>query len=438
MEESLFGDVLSSRPLADRMRPEELEDVVGQDHLLGEGAPLRRMIDSGHLSSFILWGPPGCGKTTIARILARKSSLHFVALSAVFSGVADLRKAFEEAARRRDCGQGTLLFVDEIHRFNRAQQDGFLPYVENGTVTLVGATTENPSFELNGALLSRCKVFVLKSLDEAALEAIIHRSESVMKRELPVSPEGRTALLAFADGDGRYLINLLESVYTLAANGEILDADAVTKSLQQRSPAYDKDREGHYNLISALHKSLRGSDTDAALYWAARMIEGGEDPLYLLRRLARFAAEDVGLADPMALNLAVSAWDTYERLGSPEGDLAIAELIVFLGTAPKSNATYKAWGAACRAAREYGSLMPPAHILNAPTRLMKEIGYGTGYQYDHDTAEGFSGQDYFPEKMGRRVFYRPVERGFEREVGKRLAYWNKIREEKKYGNSGGK
>ena len=354
----------------------------------------------------------------------------------MFSGVADLRKAFDEAARRRENGEGTLLFVDEIHRFNRAQQDGFLPYVENGTVVLVGATTENPSFELNSALLSRCKVFILNPLDGKALEEILKRAEKVMERPLPVTPEGRARLLEFADGDGRYLINMIESIYALAGDGELLGPDEVTRSLQQRAPIYDKDREGHYNLISALHKSLRGSDTDAALYWAARMIQGGEDPLYLLRRLTRFAAEDVGLADPMALQLAIAAWDTYERLGSPEGELAIAELVIFLGTAPKSNATYTAWNRAMRCARESGSLTPPSHILNAPTKLMKEIGYGAGYQYDHDTPEGFSGQNYFPEKLGRRSFYKPVDRGFEREIARRLAYWEKLRAEKNSGSSG--
>ena len=432
----LFEPEAPERPLADRMRPETLEDVAGQEHLLGPGMPLRKMVDSGKMFSFILWGPPGCGKTTLARILAGRSSLHFAALSAVFSGVADLRKAFDEAARRREHGEGTLLFVDEIHRFNRAQQDGFLPYVEDGTVVLVGATTENPSFELNSALLSRCKVFVLKALRNDALEEIIKRSEKLMNRPLPVTPEGRARLIEFADGDGRYLINLLESIYALAGENEIMGPEEVAQSLQQRSPIYDKDREGHYNLISALHKSLRGSDTDAALYWAARMIQGGEDPLYLLRRLTRFAAEDVGLADPMALQLAISAWDTYERLGSPEGELAIAELIVFLGTAPKSNGVYKAWKSAVKAAKEFGSLTPPAHILNAPTKLMKEIGYGANYQYDHDTPEGFSGQNYFPEKMGRRSFYKPVERGFEREIARRLAYWEKLRNEKNNSSSG--
>ena len=392
---SAFAD----RPLADRLRPSALEDIMGQDHLLGEGGPLRLMADSGKMTSFILWGPPGCGKTTLARILATRTSMHFAALSAVFSGMADLRKAFDEAARRREYGHGTLLFVDEIHRFNRAQQDGFLPYVENGTVTLVGATTENPSFELNSALLSRCKVFVMHSLDAPALESIIERAETLLQRELPLAPEARATLIELADGDGRYLINLMESVFDLCKPDEMLGTDALLKIVQQRAPVYDKDREGHYNLISALHKSLRGSDTDAALYWAARMLEGGEDPLYLLRRLTRFAMEDISLADPAALQMAIAAWDTYERLGSPEGELAIAELIIYLGCAPKSNSAYTAWGAARKAAREYGSLMPPAHILNAPTKLMKELGYGKNYAYDHDAPDAFSGQNYFPDNL---------------------------------------
>lgn len=416
------------RPLADRMRPETLEDVVGQEELLGSDAPLRRMYDSGRLSSFILWGPPGCGKTTLARIIAQTGNLHFTALSAVFSGVADLRKAFAEAESRRRYGEGTLLFIDEIHRFNRAQQDGFLPYVENGTVVLVGATTENPSFELNSALLSRCKVFVLKPLDESALEKLILRAEKLEDRPLPVSAEARKTLIELADGDGRYFINLLETVYDLSRPGEVMDSAGVLKVVQKRAPMYDKDREGHYNLISALHKSLRGSDTDAALYWTARMLAGGEDPLYILRRLTRFAVEDVGLADPMAVQMAIAAWDTYERLGSPEGDLAISELVIFLGTAPKSNAVEMAHIQAGKAAKEFSSLTPPAHILNAPTRMMKDLGYGKGYQYDHDTPDCFSGQNYFPEKMGRKRFYHPAERGFEREIAKRLAYWDKLRE----------
>ena len=428
-DDSLFAANVS-RPLADRMRPHSLDEIVGQDHLLGEGAPLRRMIDSGRLASFILWGPPGCGKTTLARIMATKTQLHFVALSAVFSGIADLRKAFDEAKKRRVYGEGTLLFIDEIHRLNRAQQDGFLPYVENGTVVLVGATTENPSFELNSALLSRCKVFILNALDAEALGRIVTRAETLLGRPLPVTPEARAGLIELADGDGRYLINLLESVYDLTPAGVTLDAVSLLKLVQQRAPVYDKDREGHYNLISAVHKSLRGSDTDAALYWAARMLEGGEDPLYLLRRLTRFAMEDVSLADPQALPMALAAWDAYERLGSPEGDLAIAELVIYLGSAPKSNSAYAAWGKAREAAKAHGSLMPPPHILNAPTKLMEEAGYGKGYVYDHDTADGFSGQNYFPEKMDRRKFYDPPERGFEREIRKRLAYWERLRREK--------
>lgn len=430
-QNSLFADSMVTRPLADRMRPTAIEDIVGQDELLGEGAPLRRMIDSGKLSSFILWGPPGCGKTTLARILASRTNLRFTALSAVFSGVADLRKAFDDAAKYHQYGEGTLLFVDEIHRFNRAQQDGFLPFVENGTVVLVGATTENPSFELNSALLSRCKIFTLKPLSSSALEQLTARAENIMARPLPVTPDARQTLIDLADGDGRYFINLLETVYDLTGMNEILDPDALLKVVQRRAPIYDKDRDGHYNLISALHKSLRGSDTDAALYWAARMLESGEDPAYILRRLTRFASEDVGLADPNALSLAIAAWDSYDRLGSPEGELAIAELIIYLGTAPKSNAAETAWYAAKRAAKEFSSLTPPAHILNAPTKMMKDLGYGKGYIYDHDTPEGFSGQNYFPEAMGRKRFYRPVERGFEREISRRLAYWENLRSKKK-------
>ncbi len=412
--------------MADRLRPKSLDEVVGQDHLIGAGGPLGRMLAAGRVTSFILWGPPGCGKTTIARLLAERTSLHFEPLSAVFSGVADLRKVFDAARKRKETGQGTLLFVDEIHRFNRAQQDGFLPYVEDGTVVLVGATTENPSFELNGALLSRSQVLVLHRLDDTALETLIGRAEALIGHSLPLAADARAALKAMADGDGRYFLNLIEALSTLPPE-PVLDAVQLAEVVQKRAPAYDKDREGHYNLISALHKSLRGSDTDAALYWMARMLDGGEDPLYLLRRLARFAVEDIGLADPGALTQAIAAWDLYERLGSPEGELAIAQLVIYLGTAPKSNAAYKAFGASKRAAKQTGSLMPPMHILNAPTKMMKEMGYSKGYQYDHDTAEGFSGQTYFPDGMERQAFYNPPERGFEREIRKRLDYWAKLR-----------
>lgn len=417
------------RPLADRMRPQHLDEVVGQDHLIGPSGPLGRMLAAGRLTSFILWGPPGCGKTTIARLLAERTKLHFEPLSAVFSGVADLRKVFDAAAKRKAMGQGTLLFVDEIHRFNRAQQDGFLPYVEDGTVVLVGATTENPSFELNGALLSRCQVMVLHRLDEVALDVLITRAEALVGHALPLADDARAQLKALADGDGRYFLNLVEALSILPPE-PLLNAAGLAEVVQKRAPAYDKDREGHYNLISALHKSLRGSDTDAALYWMARMLDGGEDPLYLLRRLARFAVEDIGLADPAALTQAIAAWDLYERLGSPEGELAIAQLVIYLGTAPKSNAAYKALSAAKRAARQYGSLMPPMHILNAPTKMMKDLGYNSGYQYDHDTAEGFSGQNYFPDGMVRQRFYNPPERGFERDINKRLDYWDRLRARK--------
>jgi putative ATPase len=422
---SLF-ESQAPRPLADRLRPQSLEEVVGQDHLLGPEGPIGRMVAAGHISSMVLWGPPGCGKTTLARLLAAKSDLHFEPLSAVFSGVADLRKVFDAAKGRRGAGRGTLLFVDEIHRFNRAQQDGFLPYVEDGTVTLVGATTENPSFELNGALLSRCQVFVLHRLDDNALEKLLARAEAVEGRALPLTVEARAALRAMADGDGRYLLNMAEELFRLHASRP-LDPAGLAKAVQRRMPLYDKAQESHYNLISALHKSLRGSDADAALYWLARMLAGGEDPLYIARRMVRFAAEDVGLADPDALLQALAAWDTYERLGSPEGELALAQCALYLATAPKSNAAYRAFGGAQAAARETGSLMPPKHILNAPTRLMRDLGYAKGYQYDHDTEDGFSGQNYFPDGMARREFYRPVERGFEREIRKRLDYWAKLR-----------
>ena len=422
---SLF-ESQAPRPLADRLRPTRIEEVVGQDHLLGPQGPIGRMLAKGRLASCILWGPPGCGKTTIARLLAEHTDQEFVALSAVFSGVADLKKQFEAARGRRAGGRGTLLFVDEVHRFNRAQQDGFLPVVEDGTITLVGATTENPSFELNAALLSRCQVFVLRRLDDAALDLLLKRAEAAMGRPLPVNDDGRAALRAMADGDGRFLLNLAEEVFALQP-AEPLDAAGVAANVQRRAPMYDKDREEHYNLISALHKSLRGSDADAGLYWLARMLAGGEDPAYLLRRLTRFAVEDVGLAEPQAVAQAIACWETYDRLGSPEGDLAISQLVVFLATAPKSNAGYKAHGAAARAARQTGSLMPPAHILNAPTRLMKDLGYGSGYAYDHDAEEGFSGQNYFPDGMDRQRFYNPVERGFEREIRKRLEYFDRLR-----------
>ncbi|WP_374376465.1 replication-associated recombination protein A [Dongia sp.] len=414
------------RPLADRLRPQKIAEIVGQDHLIGANGPIARMLAAGQVSSMILWGPPGCGKTTLAKLLADGVDLHFELLSAVFSGVADLRKVFEAARERRRMGQGTLLFIDEIHRFNRAQQDGFLPYVEDGTIILVGATTENPSFELNGALLSRAQVFVLNRLDVAAMELLLARAEELMGYRLPLDDTARHALLDMADGDGRYLLNLAEELFRLPPD-VMLDSAGLSKAVQRRAPLYDKAQEGHYNLISALHKSLRGSDTDAALYWFARMLDGGEDPLYIARRLVRFAAEDVGLADPQALTQALAAWDTYKRLGSPEGELAIAQCVIYLGTAPKSNAAYKAYNAVRKAAKTYGSLMPPKHILNAPTKLMSQLGYSAGYEYDHDAEDGFSGQNYFPDGMRRQRFYQPVERGFERELVKRQDYWEKLR-----------
>ena len=421
---SLF-ESQAPRPLADRLRPKRIGEVVGQDHLLGEG-PIGRMVAARRLTSLILWGPPGCGKTTIARLLADATDMAFEPLSAVFSGVADLRKVFERAKERRAAGQGTLLFVDEVHRFNRAQQDGFLPYVEEGTVTLIGATTENPSFELNAALLSRAPVHVLRRLDDPALEKLLARAEAEEERPLPLDDDARAALRAMADGDGRYLLVMAEALYTFGGT-EPLDPAGLAEIVQKRAPVYDKNKDEHYNLISALHKSLRGSDADAALYWLARMMVGGEDPAYVLRRLTRFASEDVGLADPQALPLALAAWDAFDRLGSPEGELAIAELVLYLATAPKSNAAYSAQKSAWRAAKETGSLMPPAHILNAPTKMMKELGYGAGYAYDHDAEDGFSGQNYFPDGMARHRFYDPVERGFEREIRKRVDYWDKLR-----------
>jgi putative ATPase len=422
------------RPLADRLRPQRMEEIVGQDHLIGANAPIGRMLAARQISSMILWGPPGCGKTTLARLIAEKVDLHFEMLSAIFSGVAELRKIFEAAKQRRMMGRGTLLFIDEIHRFNRSQQDGFLPHVEDGTIVLVGATTENPSFELNAALLSRCQVFVLNRLHEGDLETLLKRAEELMGFSLPLNAEARTALIAMADGDGRYLLNMAEELFRLPPD-IILDSAALTKAVQKRAPLYDKAQEGHYNLISALHKSLRGSDTDAALYWLARMLVGGEDPKYIARRLLRFAVEDVGLADPQALVQALSAWDAYDRLGSPEGELAIAQCVIYLGTAPKSNAAYEAMSGANEAARKTGSLMPPKHILNAPTRLMKDLGYGKGYNYDHATAEGFSGQNYFPDGMARERFYQPVERGFEREILKRIEYWDRLRAKKGQGDA---
>jgi putative ATPase len=414
------------RPLPDRLRPKRLAEVVGQDHLLGPDKPIGRMVAARHLSSMVLWGPPGCGKTTIARLLADASDLAFVQLSAVFSGVADLRKEFDAARKRREAGGGTLLFIDEIHRFNRSQQDAFLPWMEDGTIVLVGATTENPSFELNGALLSRCQVFVLNRLDEPALESLLVRAEGDAGHALPLTAEARASLKALADGDGRYLLTLAEQVLTLPAEA-LADTAQLAELVQRRAPLYDKHQESHYNLISALHKSVRGSDADAALYWLCRMLDGGEDPHYIARRMVRMAIEDIGLAEPQALTNAISAWNTYERLGSPEGELALAECIVFLATAPKSNSAYVAFKRAMKLARETGSLMPPKHILNAPTKLMKGLGYGKGYEYDHDTPDAFSGQNYFPDEMERPVLYEPIERGFEREVKARLDYWAKLR-----------
>jgi putative ATPase len=420
------------RPLADRLRPKTLAEVVGQDHLVGAQGSLTRMLRSGRLPSLILWGPPGSGKTTVARLLANETQLEFEQLSAIFSGVQDLRKAFDRAKARREQGKGTLLFIDEIHRFNRAQQDSFLPHMEDGTITLVGATTENPSFELNGALLSRASVLVFNRLDEPALEELLQRAERVEKRGLPLDADARQALIAMADGDGRAVINLADEVFAAVAPGASpLERAGLVSLVQRRAPLYDKSREGHYNLVSALHKSVRGSDPDAALYWLARMLAGGEDPLYLARRLVRMAIEDIGLADPQAVVQALAAKDTFDFLGSPEGELALAQATICLATAPKSNAGYKAYNAAMRAAREHGSLMPPKIILNAPTKLMREEGYGAGYAYDHNAEEAFSGQNYFPDEMAERPqFYDPPDRGFEREIGKRLEHWAKLRRER--------
>ncbi|NBX65579.1 MAG: replication-associated recombination protein A [Proteobacteria bacterium] len=429
--QSLFEPLKSdARPLADRLRPQTIDDIVGQDHLLGTEGPLRRMVEARAITSLILWGPPGCGKTTLARILAEGSGYSFVQMSAIFAGVADLRRVFEEAKMRAEQGKKTLLFVDEIHRFNKSQQDAFLPHVEDGTILLVGATTENPSFELNAALLSRCAVFILNRLDDGALERIIARAEAHTDRELPLDAPARAALKAMADGDGRYMLNLVEQVYTQTKAGVSLTSDALVKIVQKRAPLYDKKDEGHYNLISALHKSVRGSDPDAALYWFCRMLDGGEDPRYIARRLVRMATEDIGLASPQALPLTIAAWDTYERLGSPEGELALAEALLYLATAPKSNASYVAYNTAKAAAKKTGSLMPPKHILNAPTKLMKEIGYGAEYVYDPDTEEGFSGQNYFPDGMQRETYYTPKGDGFEKDLKARLSEWAAMRAKK--------
>ena len=417
-------------PLADRLRPKSLDEVVGQEHLTGPEGAIGRMVAAGKLSSMVLWGPPGTGKTSIARLLADAVGLRFVALSAVFSGVADLKKVFAEAKVAAKAGKRTLLFVDEIHRFNRSQQDGFLPYVEDGTITLVGATTENPSFELNAAFLSRCQVLILHRLDSDALSKLLERAEALIERPLPLTTEARDALVASADGDGRFVLNQAETLFDVGLE-EPLDPAGLASFLQRRVAVYDKDREGHYNLISALHKSIRGSDPQAALYYLARMLVAGEEPLFVLRRLIRAAVEDIGMADPQALVQCVAAKDAYDFLGSPEGELAIVQACLYLATAPKSNAAYMAQGAAWRSAQETGSLMPPKTILNAPTRLMKQIGYGKGYAYDHDAEEGFSGADYWPEEMGPQTFYEPTGRGFEAKVAERLAYWEEMRRERR-------
>lgn len=440
MSADLFGEAPTSRPpqdddeprpLADKLRPRTLDEVVGQDHLLDADAPLGRMVGAGRLASIILWGPPGCGKTTIARLLAEKVSLQFEQISAIFSGVADLRKVFDAAKKRRSAGQGTLLFVDEIHRFNRSQQDGFLPHMESGVIILVGATTENPSFALNAALLSRAQVLTLRPLDDDAIERLLARAEEDAGRALPLTDDARAALRSMADGDGRAALNLAEEAFEIAGAGAApIEAADLAKRLTRRAPVYDKDRDGHYNLISALHKSVRGSDPDAALYWLCRMLVAGEDPLYLMRRIIRMAVEDIGLADPDALRHMLAARDAYQMLGAPEGELAIAQAVTYLSLAPKSNAAYVAYKAATRAARDTGSAAPPKHILNAPTSLMKDEGYGAGYDYDHDAPDAFSGQNYFPDGMARPSYYAPVERGYEREMRKRLAYFQKLRRER--------
>ena len=423
-------DFAAKRPLAERLRPKSLAEVSGQGHLTGPDGALTRMIESGSLGSMIFWGPPGTGKTTVARLLSGETGLAFEQISAIFSGVADLKKVFETARARRMSGRQTLLFVDEIHRFNRAQQDSFLPVMEDGTIVLVGATTENPSFELNAALLSRARVLTFKSHDEESLEALLKRAEEEEGKALPLDPDARVSLIRMADGDGRAALTLAEEVWRAARAGERFDTAGLTRVVQRRAPVYDKGQDGHYNLISALHKSVRGSDPDAALYYLARMFDAGEDPLFLGRRLVRMAVEDIGLADPQALVVANAAKDAYDFLGSPEGELALAQACVYLATAPKSNAVYTAYKASMRAAKEYGSLLPPKHILNAPTKLMKAEGYNEGYRYDHDEPDAFSGQDYFPEKMGRKTFYDPPERGFERDIRKRLDWWAKLRAER--------
>ncbi|MGE5370304.1 MAG: replication-associated recombination protein A [Chloroflexota bacterium] len=423
-------DDTAPRPLADRLRPTRLDEVVGQDHLLGADGALTRLVRGGSLGSLILWGPPGSGKTTVARLLAHETNLAFVQISAIFSGVAELKKTFEAARARRATGQGTLLFVDEIHRFNRAQQDSFLPVMEDGTITLIGATTENPSFELNAALLSRARVMTFKSLDAAAIEKLLARAESVEGKPLPLEAEARVALVVMADGDGRAALTLAEEIWRAARPGENFDTAALAEVVQRRAPIYDKAQEGHYNLISALHKCVRGSDPDAALYYFARMLDAGEDPLFLARRIVRMAVEDIGLADPQALVVANAAKDAYDFLGSPEGELALAQAVIYVATAPKSNAAYVAYKKARRLAEEKGSLMPPKVILNAPTKMMREEGYGEGYEYDHDSPDAFSGQNYWPEALGRQKVYAPVERGFERELAKRLDYWDRLRRER--------